>query len=125
MDYYEALGVQKNASDAELKAAYRKKALEWHPDRNKSPQAAEKFKEINQAYEVLSDLQKRQSYDQFGAAAFDQNQGFQQQGPFTYTYSDFDFGGFSDPFEIFEQFFGGSSAFGFGGPRRRESRSAS
>lgn len=124
MDYYQTLGVSKNASDAEIKAAYRKKALEWHPDRNKDPKAAEKFKEINQAYEILSNPQKKQTYDQFGSTE-------QQQGPFSYSYQTYgnqnpfegvDFGGFSDPFEIFEQFFGGSSAFGFGGPRGGRTR---
>jgi DnaJ-class molecular chaperone len=126
MDFYQVLGVNKNATDSELKAAYRRQALQWHPDRNKSAGAAEKFKEINEAYEVLSNPQKRQTYDQFGSAAFDQNRGYQQQnGPFTYTYRssgggqnpfegmNFDFGGFSDPFEIFEQFFGA----GYGGMR--------
>lgn len=123
-DYYQILGVSKNASEAEIKAAYRKLALQWHPDRNKSPEATTKFKEINEAYEVLSNPQKRQAYDQFGSEAFKsggfsgqnpfQQGGFYQQGPFTYTYSTngtfsgWDFGGFSDPFEIFEQFFGGS-----------------
>lgn len=133
-DYYQILGVSKSASDAELKAAYRKQALLWHPDRNKSAEATEKFKEINQAYEVLSDSQKRQAYDQFGSAAFEQGgpQGpfgqTYQQGPFTYTYHTYgdgsnpfegmDFGGFSDPFEIFEQFFGG----GFNPGRARQRR---
>lgn len=120
MDYYQILGITKGASDSEIKAAYRKKALEWHPDRNKSPQASEKFKEVTKAYEVLSDSQKRQTYDQYGESAFDQSaQGGwgQQQGPFTYSYRSYgdgnnpfegmDFGGFSDPFDIFEQFFGG------------------
>jgi DnaJ-class molecular chaperone len=134
-DYYQVLGVSKTASETEIKKAYRKLALQYHPDRNKSKEAGEKFKEVNQAYEVLSDAQKRQTYDQFGAAAFEQGGptgqgpfgaggpfgGFGgQQGPFTYTYSTgggnpqgFDFGGgFSDPFEIFEQFFGGGSPFG-------------
>ena len=130
-DYYDILGVSKNATAAELKSSYRKLALEWHPDRNKSPEAETKFKEINEAYQVLSDPKKKATYDQFGHAAFDQAAGrpggfggFTQQGPFTYYYStsggnqspfgDFDFGGFSDPFEIFEQFFGGA---GFGGRR--------
>jgi molecular chaperone DnaJ len=126
-DYYELLGVSKGASAAEIKAAYRKKALEWHPDRNKSPEAADKFKEINKAFEVLADPKKKEMYDQYGAAAFEQTGGrgpggmggFSQQGPFTYTYS---YGGngqnpfegmdFSDPMDIFEQFFGMRSPFG-------------
>lgn len=132
MDYYQILGVTKSASEAEIKAAYRKKALEWHPDRNKDPKASEKFKEVNEAYEVLSNPQKRQSYDQFGPSAFAQGgpSGSQyQQGPFQYTYRSY--GGaagnpfegmdFSDPFEIFEQFFGGGFATGGSGrsrPRR-------
>lgn len=125
-DFYEVLGVSKAASAAELKSAYRKLALQYHPDRNKAADAAEKFKEISEAYEVLSNPEKRQTYDQFGHAAFDPSQGFgaggfggfggtrtYRQGPFTYTYTTgggnqgFDFGGFSDPFEIFESFFGG------------------
>lgn len=125
-DYYEILGVNKTASADEIKKAYRKLALQYHPDRNKTKEGEEKFKEVTKAYEVLSDPQKRQTYDQFGAAAFEQGAGgfggadgpfggFGGQGgrsgPFTYTTNgqgfDFDFGGFSDPFEIFEQFFGG------------------
>lgn len=133
-DYYQILGVTKNATDAEIKKAYRKLALEYHPDRNKSKDADAKFKEINKAYEVLGDSQKKASYDQFGHTAFEQGasaaggpfggQGG-QYGPFTYTYGStggnggFDFGGFSDPFEIFEQFFGGASPFGRQGPRRQ------
>lgn len=130
-DFYDVLGVDKSASGAELKAAYRKKALEWHPDRNKSAEAEAKFKEINEAYEVLSNTDKRAAYDQYGHGAFEQGggspygapfggqQGGFQQGPFSYYYTSggqqgqsFDFGDFSDPFEIFEQFFGGSSPFG-------------
>lgn len=123
-DYYQVLGVSRSASDQEIKSAYRKQALQWHPDRNKSAEAASKFKELTKAYEVLSDSQKRQTYDQFGAAAFENNAGNPgqgpfsggfNQGPFSYTYSSsggnpfggFDTSGFSDPFEIFEQFFGG------------------
>lgn len=124
-DYYDILGTGKNASAQEIKQAYRKQALEWHPDRNKSPQATEKFKEINEAYEVLSNAEKKAAYDQFGHAAFAPGAGgfggggTYQQGPFTYYYSggrninfeDLGFD-FSDPFEIFEQFFGGASPFG-------------
>jgi len=128
-DFYEVLGVSKSASAEELKKAYRKLALEWHPDRNKAANANEKFKEINEAYAVLSDKQKRSTYDQFGSDAFapgagmggaggrDPFSGFRQQGPFQYSYSSSGgnpFGGDGfDPFDIFEQFFGG----GFGGGR--------
>lgn len=136
-DYYEILGVSKNASDAEIKTAYRKQALKWHPDRNKSTGAAEKFKEINKAYEVLADPKKKGVYDQYGSDAFERGGygrpsqgGAYQQGPFTYTYTNYggegnpfenvDFGGFSDPFEIFEQFFGFQSPFSRG--RRQQRR---
>ena len=124
-DYYSILGLSKTASAEDIKKAYRKLALEYHPDRNKSKDAESKFKELTKAYEVLSDPQKKQTYDQFGHAAFEQGSPFGgaqggQYGPFTYTYNttggnpniDFDFGGFSDPFEIFEQFFGGGNPFG-------------
>lgn len=131
-DFYEVLGVSKSASADEVKRAYRKLALEYHPDRNKNKEAGEKFKEVTAAYEVLSDPQKKSQYDQFGHSAFEQGAGqgpfggagggqqTGRYGPFTYTYYsnqgnpnvDFDFGGFSDPFEIFEQFFGGASPFG-------------
>ncbi len=129
-DYYEILGVDKNATLEEIKKAYRKLALKWHPDRNKSPEAEEKFKEINKAYEVLSDPEKRKIYDMYGPAAFEGGAaGFSgaaggprtytyKKGPFTYTYTtfsdfpfDFEFEGFSDPFEIFESFFGFKSPF--------------
>lgn len=130
-DYYEVLGVTRSATEAELKSSYRKLALQWHPDRNKEPGAEAKFKEINEAYEVLSNKDKRAKYDQFGHAAFDPSAGFGEygsgqsyrQGPFTYTYTSgggFEdlFGGagqgFSDPFNIFESFFGGSNPFGGG-----------
>lgn len=137
-DYYDILGVSKTASVDEIKKAYRKLALQYHPDRNKTKEAEEKFKEINKAYEVLSNSEKRQTYDQVGRAAFEQGAGQGpfggaqggpfggaqggQYGPFTYTYSTngggFDFGGFSDPFEIFEQFFGGGGS-PFGSRQRR------
>lgn len=122
-DYYEILGVKKDATADELKKAYRKLALAFHPDRNKAPDAEEKFKEINEAYQVLSDSQKRQAYDQFGHSAFDAASGFNgnpftggfQSGPFTYSYrtsGENPFAGFdfSDPFEIFDTFFGGGFA---------------
>jgi len=130
-DYYETLGVNKGASDQEIKSAYRKQALKWHPDRNKSSEAAAKFKEINKAFEILSDPKKKQMYDEYGESAFKQGgagYGGGQQGPFR-VYTDFggegnpfanvDFGGFSDPFEIFEQFFGFQSPFSRQGSRQR------
>jgi len=124
-DYYEILGVARGATEAEIKRAYRQLALKWHPDRNKETGAEAKFKEIGEAYEVLSNRDKRAKYDQFGHAAFDPSAGFgnaghtYRQGPFTYTYSTGGFedlfrgsGNFSDPFDIFEGFFGGGSPFG-------------
>lgn len=122
-DYYSILGVTKSATPDELKKAYRKLALEFHPDRNKSKEAESKFKEITKAYEVLSDPQKKQTYDQVGHATYEQTGGNNpyggQGGPFSYSYSNgggtggFDFGGAgADPFDIFEQFFGGASPFG-------------
>jgi len=128
-DYYDILGVTKGVSAEELKKAYRKKALEFHPDKNKDKDAGAKFKEINEAYEILSDNQKKKAYDQFGHAAFDPSSGFGgfgeagaktgRAGPFTYTYTSSGgnpFGGmgqgdFSDPFDIFESFFGGVNPF--------------
>ncbi len=104
-DLYEVLGVSKDASDDEIKSAYRKLAKKYHPDLNKdNPSAAEKFKEINQAYEVLGDKQKRSNYDQFGSA--DSNPFGAGQG------SGEGFGGFGGFEDIFSNFFGGA---GFGG----------
>ncbi len=75
-DYYEVLGISKGASDDEIKKAHRKLAKKYHPDLNKdNPEAAEKFKELNEAYEVLSDKDKRAKYDQFGFAGVDPNYG--------------------------------------------------
>ncbi len=129
-DYYDILGISKSASAADVKSAYRKAAMKFHPDRNKEAGAESKFKEINEAYEVLSDEQKKAAYDQYGHAAFQQGgmggaQGgnpFAGGGPFSYSYTNsggggnpfdgFDLGG--DPFDIFESFFGG----GRRGPRK-------
>lgn len=115
-DYYEILGVNKNATDDELKKAYRKLAKKYHPDANpdNKQEAEAKFKEVNEAYENLSDPQKRKMYDQFGTV---DPQGFGGAGgPFGgqggyYSYSSSDFGDFGDLGDIFSSFFGG----GFGG----------
>ena len=116
-DFYEILGVDKNASEAEIKSAYRKLAKKYHPDLNKEEGAAEKFKEISEAYEVLGNEEKRKMYDQYGSAAFEQGgpsgaQGFGGFGGFG------DFGGFQsnvDLNDIFDEFLGG---FGFGSSNR-------
>jgi DnaJ-class molecular chaperone len=138
-DYYDVLGVAKSSTASEIKAAYRKLALKWHPDKNpdRKEEAETKFKEINEAYQILSDEKKRQTYDQFGHAAFDPSSGMGgagsyggnpfasgfQQGPFTWTYTTGQSGAqgfnpedFGDPFDIFEQFFGGG---GFARAARR------
>lgn len=117
-DYYEVLGVQKGATDADLKKAYRKMAKKYHPDNNlDNKEAAEKkFKEVNEAYDVLSDPQKRAQYDQFGHAAFDQAGGFGGGGGGFYTNMDFDMGDIGDIFSMFG--FGGGSAQRRKGPQR-------
>ena len=105
-DYYEILGVSKDASKDEIKSAFRKRARELHPDVNKAPDAEEKFKELGKAYETLSDDNKRATYDRYGEDGL-KNAGFDTGGPFA--------GGFGDLNDIFESFFGGFGGFGFGG----------
>ena len=106
-DYYKILGVDKSASEDEIKSAYRKLAKKYHPDLNKdNPEAADKFKEINEAYEVLSDSQKRKNYDQFGSADGPQFSGFGSNGGGGFSGFDFS-GGFDDIFgDIFSAFGG-------------------
>src|SRR5512147_443814 len=121
-DYYELLGAAKDASEEDLKKAYRKKAIQYHPDKNPgNKQAEEMFKKVSEAYEVLKDADKRAAYDRFGHAAFAQGTGVRGGGGPT--------GGFHDPFDIFREVFGGSGGsifeefFGggqdFGGRRSR------
>jgi molecular chaperone DnaJ len=108
-DYYEVLGVERQAGPDEIRKAYRKLAAKHHPDKNPGDKTAEEnFKELGEAYEVLSDAQKRAAYDQYGHAAFDR-----RAGPFAHG------GGFHDPFEIFREVFGGGGIFDgfFGGSR--------
>ncbi len=109
VDYYEILGVDKNASKDEIKSAFRKMARQWHPDINKAPEAEAKFKELGKAYETLMDDDKRATYDRYGEEGLS-NAGFNTQGPFA--------NGFGDIEEIFNSFFGGG--FGFGGNRRQD-----
>ena len=117
-DYYEVLGVARNATEEEIKKAYRNLAKKYHPDVNKAADAAEKFKEVQLAYEILSDSTKRAQYDQYGEAVFEN--GGQGYGGFGGG-----FGGFEDLNDIFGSFFGG--AFGGGtsrrsGPRKGQDR---
>src|SRR6187551_2877628 len=101
--YYEVLGVQKTATEADMKVSYRKLAMQWHPDRNPGDKDCEhKFKEINEAYEILKDEQKRAAYDRFGHAAFENGGG----GPGGFA-GGFDFsGGGGGLGDIFDQMFG-------------------
>src|SRR3954470_20387063 len=93
-DYYEVLGVERSVTAEEVKRAYRKLAVQFHPDKNPNdPQAEEKFKELGEAYDVLMDADKRAAYDRFGHAAFSQGTSFR--------------GGFHDPFDIFREVFSG------------------
>jgi molecular chaperone DnaJ len=127
-DYYDVLGIQRSASKEEIKNSYRKLALQYHPDRNKSPGAEEKFKEISEAYAVLSDDEKRKRYDTYGhVGAEEVFRG--SEANFDEVFKDIGFGGFRD---IFDQIFGGRGGFGnasndpfggfgfsFGGGRRK------
>ena len=122
-DYYEMLGVSKTSTPEEIKKSYRKLAIQYHPDKNPgNKESEEKFKEISQAYEVLSDTKKRATYDQFGHDAFTRSgRGGASSGG--------GFGGFHDPYDIFSQVFGSSSVFeeffgGGGGRGQRRSASA-
>jgi molecular chaperone DnaJ len=119
-DYYEILGVSREVTADELKKAYRKKAVQFHPDKNPgNKEAEEKFKEISEAYEVLKDADKRAAYDRYGHSAF--QQGGAGRGPG---------GGFHDPFDIFSEVFGGRGGSGIfeeffgGGGGRGESHSS-
>jgi molecular chaperone DnaJ len=129
-DYYEVLGLQKSAGKEEIKSAYRKLALQYHPDRNKDAGAEEKFKEISEAYAVLSDDEKRKRYDAYGHVGADE--AFRgSEANFDEIFRDIGFGGFRD---IFEQLLGGrrgggfggggfgEDLFGFGGSRRQRGR---
>src|SRR5438067_8238049 len=109
-DYYEWLGVVRTASDDDIKKAYRKLALQYHPDRNNAPEATERFKEATEAYQVLSDSEKRSMYDRFGHAAFD------RAGAGTADFSNFVGLSIED---LFESFFG---AGGGRGARQRIQR---
>jgi molecular chaperone DnaJ len=112
-DYYEVLGIQRSANKEEIKNSYRKLALQYHPDRNKSPGAEEKFKEISEAYAVLSDDEKRKRYDTYGhVGAEEVFRG--SEANFDEVFKDMGFGGFRD---IFEQIFGGGGRGGFGSAR--------
>ncbi len=110
-DYYTLLGVARNASDEDIRRAFRRKAMEYHPDRNKNPDAEERFKEINEAYQVLSDSSKRVQYDRFGKAGV--GAGSRSGGS---PFEGFEgFGGFGD---IFDSFFGGAGTRTARQPRR-------
>ena len=125
-DYYEVLGVSKNASDDEIKKAYRKLAVKYHPDKNPGDKAAEeKFKEVSEAHEVLSDKQKRARYDQFGHAGVGGNAG----NPFGGAGNPFQGGNFNFNGQSFNFDFGGGglddilgNLFGFGGAGNRRPR---
>lgn len=111
-DYYDILGVTKRATNEEIKKAYRKLALKWHPDKNPTnrEEAEKKFKEVSEAYSILSDPNKREHYDRFGNQGNDfSNFNFGGDNFFSNIHSNFSF---ADADEIFKQFFGGSNPFG-------------
>jgi len=110
-DYYDVLGIDRSATSQDIKKAYRRMARKYHPDVSEEPKAESRFKEVNEAYEILSDDQKRSTYDRFGHAGLNGGR------------SGFGFGGFSDPFDIFEEVFG--QGFGFRTGRRRGPRRGS
>jgi molecular chaperone DnaJ len=116
-DYYEVLGVPRSAGTEDIRKAFRRLARQYHPDVNKEPAAEAKFKEINEAYEVLSDEQKRAAYDRYGHAAFRNGSGFGGAGQG-------DFGGFTDINDIFNEFFGGFTRTGTAQQRRSPHRGA-
>src|SRR5256884_5388956 len=122
-DYYDVLGVPKSSGKDEIKSAYRKLALQYHPDRNKSPEATERFKEISEAYAILSDDEKRNQYDQFGRAGIYERYNAED----IFRGADFesifrDIGGLGGIFEQILRGFGGFSTFqGFGTPQRPSS----
>src|SRR5688572_31965618 len=112
-DYYEILSVARSATQDDIKRAFRKKARETHPDVNADPKAVDAFKEINEAYAVLSDQQKRAAYDRFGHSAFNGGSG---GDPFS------GFGGFADVADIFDELFGGGMRSGAGRQRQAAPR---
>ena len=118
-DYYEVLGLKKGASESEIKSAFRKMALKYHPDRNPDDKTAEeKFKEVNEAYSILSDPDKKDKYDRFGHAGVDPNAGFSGGGGFNYTdfgnFGNFGSGSFNGSFDDIFDMFGGMFGGGFG-----------
>ena len=115
-DYYDILGVSQDASDKEIKKAYRKKAMQYHPDRNPDdPEAEQKFKQASEAYDVLSDEQKRQRYDRYGHAGLGQNGGGGRGGGQGFQ-------DINDIFSAFNDIFGGSGGRGGFGQRSRRTR---
>ncbi len=117
-DYYEVLGVDRDADQDEIKKAYRKLAKEYHPDRSDDPNAGEKFKEISEAYDILSDPEKRKKYDRYGHAGIGEDD-------FSFDYDDFsgaDFGGFGNIDDIINMFFGNGRARSRAGRSRRQSQ---